>query len=169
MCELEDFKHLELDDEHKNILENELRDWHEWYLPVGDNVLDIGAGNGETAQFYLNHGAKKIICIEPKSELLTKNFGNDNRVIIVPYRVDNIKSDCEGGEKNMIVETHFPFYIEQLKNSSLQSYNTNAWRIHPIIGGDKTMRWSFNNIKYILINIHLVKIQITHFIRMLMN
>ena len=42
--------------------------WARYYLPIdvtGLTVLDIGAGEGETAKFFLDHGAAKVICIEP--------------------------------------------------------------------------------------------------------
>ena|SRR2546425_7152558 len=118
MCSIEDFKQLELDEEHRVTVEQELEGWHEWYLPVKSTVLDIGAGCGETAFFYLNHGAKKVICVEanPKAvELLKRNFGGDNRVVIVEAHVDSIKIDIEGSERDMILETHFPFKLEKIK------------------------------------------------------
>ena len=118
MCTIEDFSRIELDDEHRLAVHLELEGWHKWYLPVENTVLDIGAGCGETAFFYLNHGAKKVICIEssPKAvELLKKNFGQDSRVIIVDAHVDSIKIDIEGSERNMIVETHFPFKLRRIE------------------------------------------------------
>ncbi|HEV2119780.1 MAG TPA: hypothetical protein VGS11_06735, partial [Candidatus Bathyarchaeia archaeon] len=118
MCSIEDFKQLELDDDHRVTVEQELEGWHEWYLPVKSTVLDIGAGCGETAFFYLNHGARKVICVEsdPKAvELLKKNFGSDSRVVIVDAHVDSIKIDIEGSERDMILETHFPFRLRKIK------------------------------------------------------
>jgi hypothetical protein len=47
---------------------NETEDWIQYYKPIDVNgltVLDIGAGEGETAKFYIEHGAKKVICVEP--------------------------------------------------------------------------------------------------------
>src|SRR5689334_6249284 len=117
MCKLEDFDHLVLDQNHRHILETELDLWHRNY-PTGKYVLDIGAGNGETCQFFLNHGAKRVICIEPDAGLLIQNFAGDPRVTIVPFRVDAIKSDCEGGERNMAIETHFPFFLKYLPMDS---------------------------------------------------
>jgi hypothetical protein len=106
LCKLEDYDYLKLDPNHRTMLINELDYWHSIYLPVKGTVLDIGAGNGETAFFYLNHGAEHVICIEPDADLLYENFGNDPRVTIIPYAVNSIKSDCEGGEENMVIETH---------------------------------------------------------------
>lgn len=115
MCNLNDFKHLKLDSYHRQILENELDLWHEIYLPCGKRVVDIGAGNGETAQFFLNHGAESVICVEPDSYLLTLNFDSNPKVTIWPFAVDFIKSDCEGGEKNLTAEIHFPYRVRILK------------------------------------------------------
>ncbi len=134
MCRLSDFDGLKLDDAHRYTLERELDDWHRNYLPVGKIVLDIGAGNGETAQFYLSHGAEHVICIEPNADLLYQNFGSDPRITIVPLRVDSIKSDCEGGERNMVIETHFPFYLKLCKARSLPRSRplTNLWKLVPV-------------------------------------
>src|SRR5437899_4882266 len=110
MCELKDFERLELDNSHRVTLEEELELWHRFYLPVGKTVLDLGAGCGETAFFYLNHGAEKVICVEGDpgaATLLRKNFGSDPRVTIIPEFINSIKMDIEGAEENMIIETHF--------------------------------------------------------------
>src|SRR5437867_10380800 len=69
MCTPDNYKHLWLEPTHharyvdphdKNY---ELDLWHKWYLPPdgveGKIVVDMGAGCGETAQFYLLHGAKQ--------------------------------------------------------------------------------------------------------------
>lgn len=117
MCTIDDFKHLKLDSEHSRILRNELAMWHKIYLPCGDYPIDIGAGNGETAQFYLNHGAKAVLSIEPDSDILRENFGNDPRITIWDFPVTFIKSDCEGGEKNATFEIHFPYRVRILKRS----------------------------------------------------
>lgn len=117
MCTLEDFKHLKLDSEHSKMLKNELDLWHKVYLPCGEYPIDIGAGNGETAQFFLNHGAKKVICIEPDPALLLENFEDDPRVTVWPYATTFQKSDCEGGEKNATTEVHFPYRVKILQRS----------------------------------------------------
>lgn len=130
MCSIEDFRRLELDKDHRTIVEQELEGWHDWYLPVEKTVLDLGAGCGETAFFYLNHGAKRVICIESNPEavkLLKRNFGNDNRVTIVEAQVDSIKIDIEGSERNMVLETHFPFELRKVK--TLLPPNVVIWRL----------------------------------------
>jgi len=106
--------------------------WHLYYLPhkslAGKTVLDLGAGCGETAQFYLNHGASRVVCIEPESkslEYLRKNFGKDPRVVIVSDFIDHIKMDIEGAEEGMIFEAHFPVRVRKLSGSPRET----LWRI----------------------------------------
>lgn len=135
MCELKDFSHLKLDRQHQYILDTELAIWHKWYLTKPDyqfgkdeTVLDVGAGNGETAQFYLNHGASHVISVEPEAKLLYENFGNDKRVLIVPLAVNIIKIDGEGCERNMVVESHWV----PLRWKVLHRYRTlfgRVWRL----------------------------------------
>ncbi len=119
MCQLSDFLHLELLPKHKNILRKELELWHEAYLPIGKRVLDIGAGCGETAEFYLNHGAEFVVCVEGDPGPLTRlymNFGRDPRVLIVPMMIDSVKVDIEGSEEGMVYETHWSSKLRSWKN-----------------------------------------------------
>ena len=127
MCDLKDFQHLKLDSWHKAILKNELEHWHRWYLPVKGTVLDIGAGNGETAQFYLNHGASHVVCIEPETDYLYLNFGKDPRITIIPLAIDSIKIDAEGVERNMVVETHFPVRFRLL--NKIMATQIRIWKL----------------------------------------
>jgi len=94
--------------------------WTEYYLPrfplAGKTVLDVGAGCGETAYFYLIHGAKKVICTEPnirRSNLIRENARrNDWNVEVVrqpfevemmeSYEFDFMKMDCEGCESELL-------------------------------------------------------------------
>jgi len=129
MCELKDFDRLELDNDHRVTLEGELELWHRAYLPVGKTVLDLGAGCGETAQFYLNHGAEKVISIESDSNcynMLRSNFADDHRVIPILAHIDSIKCDIEGGERDLVIETHFPFKFIKIKELIP---NVVLWRI----------------------------------------
>src|SRR5713101_958067 len=62
------------------IIDDELPIWEKNYLPVsveGKIVLDVGAGCGETSAFYIAHGARKVIAIEPDKRaysLLLRNI-----------------------------------------------------------------------------------------------
>ena len=93
-------------------------------------MLDAGAGCGETALFYLNHGAKHVICVEPPGEalrMLKKNFGGDSRVTIVESSVDLIKCDIEGAELDAVFEIHFPVKFEKVAGGS--DPHASIWRI----------------------------------------
>ena len=85
---------------------------------------------GETAFFYLKHGAKHVICVEPPGEalqMLKKNFGGDSRVTIVESSVDMIKSDIEGAELDAVFEIHFPVKFEKIAEGS--DPHASIWRI----------------------------------------
>ncbi len=119
MCELKDFDGLHLTEQYRARIERELPLWHRCYLPVGKTVLDVGAGMGETALFYLNHGASRVICIEADPESLKhlrENFRNDPRIQVIDAHIDSVKVDIEGGERGMVVETHFPPRFSKLWN-----------------------------------------------------
>jgi len=145
MCDISQFKHLKLDEPHRIMLEKELLDWHSVYLPPGGlsgfNVLDIGAGCGETAQFFLNHGARSVRPVEKDPtafSLLKENFAGDPRISWDgPFQVDFIKSDCEGGERNMVIETHFPVFIRPLHNSKISCPCSNVWTLTSLPFGSK--------------------------------
>ena len=118
MCKLSDFDSLSMGPIHRSYVETELQMWHEVYLPVGKTVLDLGAGCGETAFFYLNHGADHVICVESDPEAvvyLRRNFGADSRVTILPFHIDSVKIDVEGSENGMVIETHFPVRFKPVR------------------------------------------------------
>ena len=109
------------------ILVKQLADWQKHYLPVsvkGKTVLDVGAGEGETAFFFLSHGAEKVICIEcdgEKASNLQKNSFNHNiesyfrkfNLTDLDKRFDFLKMDIEGYEEALLgVNLHAPAVIE---------------------------------------------------------
>lgn len=54
---------------HARLMLGEFPIWQEFYTPCsrdlhGITVLDVGAGAGETAYFFLKNGAKKVIAVE---------------------------------------------------------------------------------------------------------
>ena len=131
MCKLSDFN-LSIISPWSEWQRTELESWHGLYLPTGDNVIDIGAGCGESAQFFLNHGAKTVVCVENHPTALQhlhRNFDNDPRVTIVPFRVDTIKVDCDGCEENMMVETHSQGAFWDLKGILDTSGTVKVWRL----------------------------------------
>ncbi len=133
MCDLDDFSGLILCENHRNTLTAELEMWHRNYLPAGRSVLDLGAGCGETVMFYLNHGAENVLAVEGNSECfrnLAKNFGGDGRVSLHHIMIDHLKVDIEGGEKGMIIETHFPFRLKQRAALRVPgAFGARLWRL----------------------------------------
>lgn len=76
-----------------NMLLTEWADWKENYAPFdlhNKTVLDIGAGEGETALFYLGLGAKKVICIEP-DRFAFWTLARNARVFNETYRNINVQ------------------------------------------------------------------------------
>ena len=124
---------------------SEYSNWKKWYLPSdkskgirGQVVLDVGAGCGETAYFFLKNGASKVICIEPNEkafeilrentrvngwnvELLNEYFS----LLKIPSSYDFLKMDCEGCEEQLlnlssidkpsVVEVHNKKLSEELR------------------------------------------------------
>ncbi len=164
MCTIPDFSRLVLTEACGEMLRTELAVWHKAYLPVGRTVLDLGAGCGETAQFYLNHGAEKVICIEPNPEclrLLHQNFDGDDRIHIVNAKIDSIKCDIEGSEKDMVIETHFPVYLERQFTFSGKFAQVSLWKLKKMENLDTVM----SNVGNLVDRLHYARIQIAHFIR----
>jgi SAM-dependent methyltransferase len=105
--------------------------WTEFYAPsgfdfTGKTVLDVGAGEGETVEFYRLLGAKKFLCVEvdPKRaarlrENSAKN-GWDAEVFEEPFslkflerKFDFLKMDCEGCESALLgTRVTFPCILE---------------------------------------------------------
>jgi hypothetical protein len=129
---------------------NERDDWINQYLPddgVSDKVvLDIGAGCGESAKFFLDNGAKKVICIESNIEAyryLLKNSKIDNRIIPMNkyfdvsdlyMEHDFMKMDIEGAEisllrhldlydKSCVVEAHNSYIVNKFINAGFIRYD----------------------------------------------
>jgi hypothetical protein len=157
---------LELDNYGFSILADELKLFNKYYLPPfsleGLTVLDLGACCGETAWFFLNHGAAKVVCVEiMKSrvdlmELNKKKLGLNIDIIPEAFNVeqlkiphDFIKCDIEGAEvlllpyvsslKPAVVEAHG----EEIKNKFEKAGFHVTYQINPITYlmsniGDKT-------------------------------
>lgn len=105
---------------------NETEDWAEHYLKFdvkGKTVLDVGAGAGESARFFLNNGAQKVICIEPNKEPYSYLLLNSNYHNIEPLQkyfeledlelnFDIAKIDIEGYEEALLSLS--PEYLKKL-------------------------------------------------------
>jgi SAM-dependent methyltransferase len=130
----------------------ERKRWENQYLPpygVKDKtILDIGAGAGETAKFFLDHGAKNIIAVEINPYALPSLRRNASKhhitVIEKPFATsmlqlphDYMKMDIEGYETSLlmddclewykkpcIVEAHNKFIIDGLTKAGFQGDET---------------------------------------------
>ncbi len=148
---------LELDAYAADIMLGEMPLFEKYYLPPfplnGKTVLDLGAGCGETAWFFLKHGAEKVICVEPsdsRAALIEKNrkkLDLNIEVIHDIFRVshleishDFLKCDIEGYEMELfpyvaslgptILEVHTGWIREKFEKAGfhqLQEVNTIAW------------------------------------------
>lgn len=108
----------------------ERKDWEAEYLPrsgvKGKTVLDVGAGAGETAAFFFDHGAAKVICVEPDPKAVAMLRRNADRfrwnVQVFPEKLslahmalpfDWAKIDCEGAERQLLaLDTMPPSAVE---------------------------------------------------------
>ena len=121
-----------------------VQEWQHYLPPFsleGKTVLDVGAGCGETAWFFLEHGARKVICIErdpARVAILRKNkdSGVLKAIEICPGKFtpqflelphDYAKFDIEGYECGLlpiaiagrlgptVIETHNGWITEQFE------------------------------------------------------
>ncbi len=130
-----------------NMIHGETHDWEKHYLPIdlrGKVVLDVGAGEGETAMFFLQHGASKVVCIEPEleaysylafnqrkhSERITAiNSKFELRHLKTPH--DFLKMDIEGYEEVLLgVELDSPAAIEVHGLQLCDKFKVSGWRIN---------------------------------------
>jgi len=139
---------LSLDDYARDLLYLELEQFEKYYLSPfslqNKIILDLGACCGETAYFFLQKGAKKVVCIEPDSNrarLIDENkrklklnidiindFFNPNQLSI---EHDFIKCDIEGQEitlipyakelKPCILEAHGPSIEKQFRDTNFHT------------------------------------------------
>lgn len=126
---------LELDNYGFSILADELELFNKYYLPPfslnGLTVLDLGACCGETAWFFLKHGAAKVVCVELlKSRVnlmeINKKKLNLNMEIVsgafdveqlkIPH--DFMKCDIEGAETLLLP------YVSTLKPSVVEAHGS---------------------------------------------
>jgi len=105
--------------------------WNTDYTPpgglVGKRVLDVGAGCGETAMWFLDQGARQVLCVENGSEArryLERNARLNKGVSVLVggfspgehlwYHVDLVKMDIEGYEVLFAdwLETHPDYNVD---------------------------------------------------------
>ena len=105
--------------------------WKRTYLPPFSlqekTVLDIGAGSGETAYFFFEHGASKVVAVESSEEdvkFLRENARRHDwniEIIEQPFSLSHLKEpfdfmkmDIEGGERLLLDldKIDFPCVLE---------------------------------------------------------
>ena len=127
---------LKLLNEYFLMLATEWQTWEKHYLPTfcltGKFVLDVGAGCGETVFFYLLHGARKVVAIEPNTEAakcLKENAERNHwnmKLKQEPFKLEHLsiphdfmKMDIEGGEIELLkVPYNKPCAIEVHSNAT---------------------------------------------------
>jgi SAM-dependent methyltransferase len=129
------------------LLINEYQEWRAFYLPIsvkGLTVLDVGAGEGETAKLFLDHGASQVICIEPYEKAFRYLKENAIKNNIIPLfkkfelrdftdnQFDFLKMDIEGYEEILLeakVELECPAVIEVHGMQLWDRFSKAGWRI----------------------------------------
>lgn len=133
--------HLFLNQSHAFLAILEWGTWVKTYLPrgklKGEKVLDVGAGCGETAHFFLKNGASHVLGVEADvtfASIFRRNAelnGWDCQVIQEPFSLthlrkldfDYMKMDIEGGEAALlsvdrlppsVIEVHTPNLTKKL-------------------------------------------------------
>lgn len=119
---------------HTSVAVCEWNDWNRTYLPPfdlkGKTVLDVGAGCGDSAYFYFQHGIKKVICIESNrtklkylelNKKLFNRFGFELKFYLEKFDLQHLKlnfdfckMDIEGGEVELLKlkKIDFPLSVE---------------------------------------------------------
>lgn len=124
------------------MIRREYADWKKHYLPIdvrGKIVLDVGAGEGETAKFYLENGAKKVLAIELSPTRYRYLIGNSKGRNILPvprpFAVEDLfdldydfaKIDIEGWEEELLDYREFPKpMVLEVHGLQLQRYFKDA-------------------------------------------
>jgi hypothetical protein len=146
-------------------------DW-KYYLPpggvAGKKVLDLGGGCGETAKFFLDHGAAKVVVVESNpacwpyldynaerhEELVV--FKEKAKLIHLGLGCDLVKMDVEGYELtflpylddvnvDIVLEAHSNYIVDQFLLHGFSVFNSFK-RNREITGGgtggiDQLYRW----------------------------
>ena len=133
-----------LSDSRLDLLVSEFERWEKQYLPAdlrGKTVLDVGAGEGETAYFFLLHGAKKVICIEPDEKcyarLVRNAAGKPIQCLHKEFQLadldilhDFMKMDIEGWEYLLLeTELKMPAAVELHGLPLRQKFRDKGYRV----------------------------------------
>jgi SAM-dependent methyltransferase len=129
----------------ENMILRESPEWHEFYLPIcikDLTILDVGAGEGETARFFLDNGAKKVICIESCHEAfkyLRENSVTHHQIVPInkffelsdlsDHSFDFLKMDIEGYEESLLqTKLSCPAVIEVHGLQLRDKFKKAGWR-----------------------------------------
>lgn len=129
----------------EKMIQQESLDWKKHYLPMSLQnlvILDVGAGEGETARFFLDNGAAKVICIEPSLESFRYLKRNAVSHPIVPINklfemsdlltqsFDFLKMDIEGYEEILLEkDLSCPAIVEVHGLQLKDKFQKAGWRI----------------------------------------
>jgi SAM-dependent methyltransferase len=129
-----------------HILFTGLPDWEKHYLPLdirNKTILDIGAGEGETAFFFLSHGATKVISIERDAhvfKMLKNNALRHPKIIPInkaftlsdlEIKADFAKIDIEGYEEVLLSLDKMPCpTVLEIHGQQLQDkFAAKGWQV----------------------------------------
>lgn len=128
-----------------SLITGEMQVWIQSYLALnlaGLIVLDVGAGEGETAKFFLDHGAAKVVCIEPCKKAyryLARNASAHPEISAINKRFslsdlylphDFLKCDIEGYEEELLdADLFVPAVVEVHGLQLRDKFKRAGWRI----------------------------------------
>jgi hypothetical protein len=148
--------------------------WNTDYMPPGGlkgkRILDVGAGCGESAMWFLKEGARQVLCVENNQECrsyLERNARLNKGVSVLMgafnpgehlwYHIDLVKMDIEGYEVlfadylddhpefnvDCVVEVHSVYQKDRFLKLGFSE------RVDPIFGGDPPWGlWSSARLMY---------------------
>jgi hypothetical protein len=148
----------------KEMFIGEYSSWKKWYLPVnvkGMIVLDVGAGEGESARFYLEQGAKKVICIEMDDKCYKRLEANAKGkpmechhkhfdLTDLDRQYDFLKLDIEGGEADLLTlpsRLHIPLVIEVHGEQMARAFFKKGYILKNVMGN--YIHFNFKGLKWI--------------------
>ena len=128
----------------QELITSETPDWNQNYLPIdlkGKTVLSVGAGEGEDALFFLQHGAAKVVAVECNSDAYRRlkiNAAYHNiEAVNEAFRLEHLKIphdflkvDIEGYEEALLnVKLDKPAVIEIHGLPLVERFRKAGWRI----------------------------------------
>ena len=132
-----------------NMILKQTPEWQRHYLHFSvcqKVVLDVGAGEGETARLFLQFGAKRVICIEPEESAFRwlKNNAATHRDLLEIYQkqftladlqrpFEILKMDTEGYEECLLgIKLKIPAVVEVHGLPLVERFKKDGWYIEPL-------------------------------------